>query len=380
MPTALPAHPLPGSRQRVLIALYWWEDRVFEGVAKVAAEHGWVLDCRMRWTHSAQAFAQWRGDGIIANPGASRRLVPLVDLLERATVPIVGLQTFGDYRSTARVLVDHREIGRLAAEHFLALGFRQLAFVRFADNPIERARSEGYRETAQAAGAAFCEIPFAQLRERLAELPLPVALWALNDVNALEVTTACLEAGYRIPEQVAILGADDTRIVCDLAEVPLSSIDCNHERQGYEAAQLLQRLMAGEGGAGEPILIPPTGVTSRKSTDTIAVPDLPTTQALRLIRDRFREPLRVEEIAQQVGVSSRRLQASFRAHLGFTMVHELARVRVEHACTLLADPELKLDAVAYESGFSSRFHFIRAFQRITGETPSALRKSLLAHP
>ncbi|KAF0095842.1 MAG: LacI family transcriptional regulator [Puniceicoccaceae bacterium 5H] len=342
----------------------------------MAAERGWVLDCRMRWTHNIASFANWTGDGIIANPGTSKRLLPLIDLLNRSSAPIVGLQHFGDYHSAARVVVDHVAIGKLAAEHFLSLGFRQLAFVMFEDNQIERARCNGFGETALAAGAHFHKLQFAQLKQELATLPQPVALLAMNDINALEVTRVCLDAGLRIPEEVAVLGVDDTRVVCDMAEVPLSSIDCNHERQGYEAATLLHRLMEGEEGPPEMIRIPPAGVTSRKSTDTIAVPDLAAMHALRLIRDAFRQPLRIADIARQVGVSARRLQSSFRENFGFTMIHELTRVRVEHACQLLVDEDLKLDAVALESGFSSRFHFIRAFQRIVGISPSAYRKQM----
>lgn len=374
MSTQIEARTRREVRRKVLIALYWWEDRVFEGVAQVAAEHGWILDCRMRWRHMIPELASWQGDGIIANPGLSRPIEPLIDLIGRSEIPTVGLQGFGEYPSTVRVVLDHGAIGRMAAEHFLSLGFERIGYVLFADNPIEHARCDGFAGAVEAAGARFFRIPIAELRERLAAESMPVGLWALNDLNAIDVTTACLDAGFRVPEEVAVLGTDDSRTLCDFSEVPLSSVRCNFEEQGRVAAEILHRLMEGEALESESLVIEPAGVTSRRSTDTIAIPDLAAIEALRFIRDRFEEPLTVEQVAREVGVSLRRLQDSFRKHLGFTMAHEIARVRVEHARTLLADPQLKLDAVALESGFSSRFHFIRAFQRIMGETPTAYRK------
>jgi AraC-like DNA-binding protein len=61
------------------------------------------------------------------------------------------------------------------------------------------------------------------------------------------------------------------------------------------------------------------------------------------------------------------------------MLDELTRLRVEHSKRLLLNPKLKIETVGVESGFSNRFHFIRAFQRVTGETPKEYRKRLKNH-
>lgn len=330
----------------------------------------------MRWRNIIPDLPSWRGDGIIANPGLSNPITPLVELIERSGIPTVGLQRFGEYPCTTRVVLDHEAIGKTAGEYLLSLGFRRLGYVSFADNAIEKARCRGFVKAVEDAGAAVFQIPFVGLKEWVFAQPKPIALWAVNDLNAVEVTTACLDAGLRVPEEVAVLGADDSHTLCEFSEVPLSSVRCNFEEQGTLAATILHQLMEGEKRDPGPFVIQPAGVSGRRSTDTIAVPDLDVTRALRLIRDRFREPLTVEEIAAEVGVSLRRLQDAFQRHLPFTMVQEVARVRVEHARTLLADRRLKLDAVALECGFSSRFHFIRTFERVTGETPTAWRKRM----
>lgn len=374
MPRPLKRPPTPRPRRRVLLAMYWWEDRVFEGVARFAAAHGWILDCRMRWTHTVPEFADWRGDGIIANPGVTHPLRPLVTLLERSGVPVVGLQKFGDYPAAARVVSDHAAIGRSGAEHLLALDLRHLGFVIFNENPIERGRCDAFAAAVRAAGREFIEIPWREFRERGRALPRPCGLMAANDLNAVAVATACLDAGLRLPQEVALVGVDDTRLLCDLLEVPLSSVNCNFEEQGYRAAEALQRLMDGETAPRAAVVIAPQGVTGRRSTDTFALPDPAAVEALRILRDRFRETLSIADIAAEVGAPLRKLQALFRRHLGHTMIHELTQARVTHACRLLADPRRKLDAVAVESGFANRFHFVRAFRRVTGRTPKAFRR------
>lgn len=368
-------HTTPNDRprKRVLLAMYWWEDRVLEGVSRVAAEQGWVLDCRMRWTHELSDLEHWRGDGIIANPGVSRPLRPLLQVLHKQEVPIVGLQPFRVYPCDARVVTDHVAIARLAAAHFKEREFRRVAFVAFADNAMENTRGAAFLQAAHDLEMMAERVNVDQFEAFLNRTTKPIGLWAANDLNAMDLTLRSIDAGYSIPEQIAIIGTDDTRLICDLAEVPLSSVNCNFEIQGELAAKTLAHLMNGGDGPAEPLVIQPAGVTPRRSTDTIAIPDAAAVKALRLLRDHYRTELRIPDIALKVGVSTRRLQQRFQQHVGHTMMHELSRLRVEHAKTLLLDEDLKLDFIAQECGFSDRFHFIRAFVRITGRRPAEFR-------
>jgi LacI family transcriptional regulator len=361
------------ARRHVLLVQSWWEDRVLRGVASYAAEQGWVLDCRMRWTHQLPTPGEWRGDGIIAYCGSAHPTPELIDFVRAANVPVVETQRVGRLSNSVRVSIPHESIGKLAAEHLLSLGFRELGFVTFEENLMERRRRSGFAKKVNAAGCRFHALEFPLLAEELPSIPKPLGLMAANDVNALSVIVACVDAGFGVPEEVAVVGVDDTEIVCDLAAVPLTSVNCNFEQQGYQAARQLDRLMNGESPPGKPIAIAPRGVTVRRSTDTISIPDLDSTRFLRYLRDHYREPLSLEESARRLGVSLRRVQNHFRAHVGRPAIQELTRLRVEHAKKLLPDPKLKLEVIAAESGFSNRFHFIRSFQRVTGMTPKGYR-------
>lgn len=67
------------------------------------------------------------------------------------------------------------------------------------------------------------------------------------------------------------MGVDNDAVFCDLSEPPLSSIDQDLERIGYEAAALLERLMRGDSPPAEPVFVPPRAVVTRRSTDAIAI-------------------------------------------------------------------------------------------------------------
>jgi LacI family transcriptional regulator len=374
-----PAAASRPKRRCVLLAQSWWEDRVLRGVADYASKHDWELQCRMHWTHQLPVAGEWRGDGIIAFAGVSRQMQPatrrLVAFVRGARVPVVETQAFGNHFNAPKVIVPHEATGRMAAEYLLRLNFRHLGYVSFDENLLEQHRRLGFQRAVEAAGAKFHALTPRSLKRTIARLPKPMALLAVNDPNALEVILACRDAGFRVPEEFAVMGIDDTEIICDLAAVPLTSINCNYERQGYEAAALLDRLMDGERKPSAPIIVPPRGVTVRRSTDIVAIPDLDTARVLRFMRDHYRECRSIQQIVRELGVPLRRVHDLFRQHVGRSLLQELTRLRVEHAKKLLTDPDLKLEAIGLESGFSNRFHFVRAFRRVAGQTPRAWRRA-----
>lgn len=364
-------------QRNVLLAQAWWEDRVLRGVAAYAGEHDWRLDCRMRWTHRLPKPDEWAGDGIIAFAGVSEALGrasgELVRFVRSARVPVVETQQIGDLFGAPKVIVPHDEIGRLAASHFLEHKFRDLGYVTFNENPMERARRAAFEDETEANGANFHPLAWKSLKKELPRLPRPTALLAFNDANALEVVRLCRTLGAAIPEEFAVMGVDDSEIVCDLAIVPLTSINCNFEKQGYEAAALLERMMDGEKPPRQPRVIHPAGVTVRRSTDTVAMPDLGTARLLRFIRDNYRRPITVEAAAAELAVPLRQAHDVFKDRLGRSPARELRRLRVAEALRLLRDPRLKLERIAAESGFSSRFHLAAALRRSTGKPPRRLR-------
>lgn len=108
----------------------------------------------------------------------------------------------------------------------------------------------------------------------IAELPRPVAIMGCYDFKAQEVLDACRQLKVAVPTEVAVLGVDNDHLICELSEPTLSSIIPDTKGTGYEAANLLDRMMAGELIAVDaPLITQPLGIQIRESTDTVAIED-----------------------------------------------------------------------------------------------------------
>lgn len=363
-------------RRRVLVALSWWEDRIVAGIARFAAERDWVLDCTLRLRQRAPQLARGPFDGVIAYSGVSETNEELADYVRRSGQPVVNLHADRNILGAPVVAIEHEALGAKGAEHLLTLQLEHFAFVSFGDNPIESRRAAGFAAAILAAGKTLHRLTREEFEERLPLLPRPMGLMAANDVNAMDLVSLCLGHGRRVPEDFAIVGVDNSDVCTRISPVPLTSVACDFERQGYEAALMLQRQMDGLPLLEKRVAIPPLGVVVRRSTDTIAIADEETAYALRFLREHHSEPIRIKELADRLQGSLRRVQALFRQQTGRTMAQELMRLRLDHAKRLLADPRPKIEAVAQASGFANRFHLNQAFRRALGCTPSGFRAQL----
>jgi LacI family transcriptional regulator len=83
---------------------------------------------------------------------------------------------------------------------------------------------------------------------------------------------------------VGIIGVDNDEVVCGLSDPPLSSVAVNFDRAGYEAASALDCLMKGTQPVPARIVVYPTHIVVRRSTDVVAVEDNSVAKALRYIR------------------------------------------------------------------------------------------------
>jgi len=96
--------------------------------------------------------------------------------------------------------------------------------------------------------------------------------------------------------------------------------------------------------------------------------------AMERIRSDYHSELSPDDVVAASGVSRATLYREFQRHIGHSIAVEIAHHRIQHACTLLADSNQELEAVAAASGFSNAQHMRRAFVRDKGLTPSAYRE------
>jgi AraC family transcriptional regulator len=96
-------------------------------------------------------------------------------------------------------------------------------------------------------------------------------------------------------------------------------------------------------------------------------------RVMELLNEEFRSNLKVQEIANEVGVHPFHLSRVFRNVQRQTIGEYVQKLRVDYACKQLAQPDSDLASVALASGFADQSHFTRVFKNVTGMTPGAFR-------
>lgn len=352
---------------------------VLRGIARYLRERGpWSIFLEQRELGAALPdwIGRWKGDGIITRSDDPR--------LARTGLPLVGLfDRVARRRGPPMILNDNRAVGRIAAQHLLDRGLRRLAFTGVRGEHWSELRLDGVRDAAREAGAevSVLDVPgrWEQqqegLKRRLASLPKPLGLVAANDVLGLRALDACRRGGLAVPEEVAVVGADDDRELCELSDPPLSSVAFNPERAGYDAAALLDRLMRGGRPPRSSALIAPLGVSTRQSTDILAIPDPYVARALHVIRRHALEGITVGTVLREVPLSRRALEHRFVKLLGRTPKAEIQRLRIERVKTLLATTDLPIRRISDQLGFHQPAYLSSLFKRAVGVTPLAFRHS-----
>jgi LacI family transcriptional regulator len=213
------------------------------------------------------------------------------------------------------------------------------------------------------------------LPDWLRSLPRPAGVFCSNDVCCYWVRKYCMEAGLDVPGGVALVGVDNDESFCLLSNPPLSSVALPMEQAGYEAARILDTIMEGAHAPLNPVLLPPSGVVVRQSSDRAAVEDAALSRALSFIRKHAESPtLRVENVAKAANMSRRTLERRFHLVLGRSLMDEIVAERLRRAKDLLRYSAAPVSDVAANAGFGSPVSFNRTFQRSEGVPPGAWRK------
>lgn len=366
---------------------------LLRGIIRYQKEHGpWAIYFRPQGLEAPPPpwLGSWRGDGILARINDAR----MARAVLRTSVPVVDLRNALPRLNVPIVAYSNRSVVRLAFEHFVAQGFRHFAFcgTRRLENRNQDERSDLFARLVRSAGFSCSvyrhpgprqlswEAEKRHIARWLKACPKPLAVMACHDDRGHEAIEAALHARLLVPDEVAVLGVDNDPFLCNLSNPPLSSIDVFPERIGYEAAALLDRLMAGGPRPRRPLLLEPRALVIRRSSDFTSASDPHVAHALRLIREHAAEAVGIEQLLARVPVSRSTLFRRFKEHLGRSPKQELTRIRLQRAKELLAQPALSVEEVARQAFQTDVKHFIGAFRRMTGLTPFHFRRQKLAYP
>jgi LacI family transcriptional regulator len=132
--------------------------------------------------------------------------------------------------------------------------------------------------------------------------------------------------------------------------------------------------MAGKKPDNQTIVIQPTHVITRQSTDVLAIQDNDVARAVRFIRQHAKEAIQVDEVVNVAAVSRRGLERRFQRVLNRSVLDEIRRVHIELVTRMLIETNLSVTQIASTLGYISVAHIGRYFRREKGMSLLEYRK------
>lgn len=355
---------------------------ILQGISRYLFEHEqWDIIHEERSPDSPVPpwLETWKGDGIIIRSmelNLARTAVKTgAQIVDLGLVQLPELHT---------VIPDYEHDAALAAEHFRKRFFKHFAFVAIRGKRYSEERLEAfsrllngnlsvyYLEQKDLACCGF--IP--AFSEWLKSLPVPCGLFACYDMVGLQTIYACRLAGRKVPQDIAVLGANNDKIQCDISQVPLSSLMVNGPEIGFQAARMLELLMCGDANVRHEVRVPSLGIFTRRSTESVAVSDSLVQSAYLKIKRYACDGLTVEKLAEELHTNSRTLQRRFQKALGRTVHEEIIASQLQKAAELLRHTDFSLKTIAKRCGFSSDSYLITVYKKHFRETPYQGRQNL----
>ena len=315
---------------------------------------------------------------------------PAVDEILRRRIPTILVlenmhQQIGKRPNCLSVLMDNNEIGKIAAEHFKSLGrFACYAFIpappkipwslerkaAFFENADRRAKFFEYPESdfkmVNMTGESRIQISPAELVEFLRKLPRPAAVFAANDLLAVQVVKACREAHIKVPASVAVLGCDNDELLCQGERPAITSIIPGFEKAGFAAAQALDSLIHGKKHPDHVLRIPGAAIVPRSSTTTLPPAVAVVNAAMEFISAHALDGISTADVIAHLKVSRSLLDLRFRQLRNESVMDAILAIRLAAVRERVEKTDRKFVSIGAECGFRNPDYLKRLFRRQFG--------------
>lgn len=315
-------------------------------------------------------------------------LPEVTEQLLQLNIPTVIADTDFTYPGVVSVDVDDWKVGAEAARAFSHAGYRSFACLG-NESPYSQQRIAGFQSELGAAvevsvyseqglmPANYSE-NFTQagddLKAWLVALPKPVGVFAVHDPLGRFLCGTCRELGLRVPEQVAVIGANNDELVCGLSYPMLSSVAIPWDTIGAVIGESLLNLLSGGATPDQPLQVPPGGVVLRHSANHLAVEDPVLRRVMSYLSEQIQEPITVDSMCGELRIARRGLERKFREYYQCTPWEMLCRLRVSRAKHLLSESNHPISVISELCGFNDPERMAVVFKRVAGMSPSAFRK------
>jgi LacI family transcriptional regulator len=368
---------------------------LLKGISKYSKEHGPWIFCKMplfyRETLGMEGIVnfakEWEADGIIGQLYNDTDIKKVLS----AGIYLIAEDFKERFPDIANITGGYYEAGEMGAEYFLKKGFKNFAFYGFKNIVWSRERAEGFENHLNSQGfevhhfdqdkAPTRELWYykpSALSQWLQSLPKPIAIMACDDERGQHITEACKHTNIQIPEEIAVLGVDNDVLTCNLSDPPLSSINLDTQKGGYEAARLMDQMIKKKEQLNVNIIVAPTQVITRQSTDIASTNDKYIAKALKFIHQNIDSSINVADVIKQVPLSRRGLEKRFKETTGIGVYKYIYNLQIQKFAEKLLETDKSISEIALESGFSNSKNISRQFKQVKGCTPIEYRAKHLA--
>ncbi|MDH6304453.1 LacI family transcriptional regulator [Parabacteroides sp. PF5-5] len=363
---------------------------LLKGIVNYSKEHEpWVL-CKMphsyREKHGLNGVLEWalkwKADAIIAQFFPTDE----VSIFKKNGIIAIAQDFKNRFTEIPNITGAHYLAGKMGANYFIQKGFKNFAFYGFKNIVWSEERCEGFRDelSKQLPESSFYEYQNANqtdlwyyesdmLIKWLQVLPKPVGIMACDDNQGHHITEICKQYGIQVPEKVAVLGVDNDEAICTLSGPPLSSINQAVEKGGYETAELIDKMLQNRTWIPEDIVVMPTHIITRQSTDIYATEDKSIAIVLKHIHQHSDRKLSVDELVRLVPLSRRLLETRFKEVTGMPIYTYILNLRIDKFAQKLIESNAPIVEIASQIGFADYKNIARLFKRVKGCSPSEYR-------
>jgi LacI family transcriptional regulator len=315
-------------------------------------------------------------------------LPEVTESLVELGIPTVIADTDFEYPGVVSVDVDDWQVGAEAARAFSQAGYRSFACLGNA-TPYSEQRIAGFKQALgkSAKVAVYSEAAFtparysesfadpgAGLTSWLEVLPKPVGIFAVHDPLGRFLCATCRQLGLRVPEQVAVIGANNDELVCGLSYPMLSSVSIPWDTIGAVVGEAMLGMLSGGHVPRSPVRVPPGGVVLRHSANHLVVEDPTLRRAMSFLSDRLQDPITIELMCDELRVARRGLERKFREYYECTPWEMLCQLRVSRVKHLLSETNHPISIISELCGFNDPERMAVVFKRLAGMPPSRFRK------
>ncbi len=338
-----------------------------------------------------ELLRSWKPDALIIRESSPH----IYDELLTTRLPTIYMPTTECHKGVTNIVVDDDNVGRLAAQHLYESGIRQFAFCGIHTFFWSRLRQQGFCKCVDEyqcpvqvfnsqTGDEFLSgnKKFSTFKKWLRHLPPHTGIFACTDDFALLVQEACIAIHRSIPDDLSLIGVGNDESVCKLTRIPITSVELNIRKAGYQAAGLLaQRLQQQRTQKNLPdsVIIEPLRIVPRRSTDFTQTRDPVVAKAISFIREGINHSLEVRDVVQQVNISRRGLYSRFHEATGKTISAYIRDCRMDRMSRLLLETNLTVSEIAYSMGYESDTNISRLFKKHFQMTPLAYRRKFAPH-